>query len=88
MNPITSSETIQLIHDTMIREQLQRQRVTGLGHTTSLRRSAARLLVALGARLDPSARPASTVVTAPFRKAERPIPLHRLGAAPSLEGKP
>lgn len=54
MNPVTSSETVRLIHDSMIREHLDRQRHVRTPNI--LRHAVAVLLVALGDRLDPSVR--------------------------------
>ena len=64
MNPIMSSETIHIIHDAMVREQIERQRHVQSPNT--LRHGLAILLVALGDRLDPSVRrPASPAAPAP-----------------------
>jgi hypothetical protein len=69
MNPIMSSETVRLVHDSMIRDQLARQRQVRTPNI--LRHGMAVLLVALGDRLDPSVR----------RSSNRPAPAPRLGAA-------
>lgn len=64
MNPILSSETVRLVHDGMVREQLERQRHVRMPNI--LRHAAAVLLVALGDRLDPSVRrPTGQVASAP-----------------------
>ena len=69
MNPIMSSETVRLLHDSMIREQLDRQRQVRM--PSIFRHAVAVLLVALGDRLDPSVR----------RTASQPAPAPRLRAA-------
>ncbi len=69
MNPVMSSETVRLVHDSMVREQLDRQRHVRTPNI--LRHAVAVLLVALGDRLDPSVR----------RPLGQPAPTPRLHAA-------
>jgi len=68
MNPVTSSETVRLVHDSMIREHLNRQRYVRTPNI--LRHAVAVLLVALGDRLDRSVRrPAAQPTTTPRLRA-------------------
>lgn len=69
MSPILSSETVRLVHESMLRDQLDRQRYVRTPNI--LRHGMAVLLVALGDRLDPSVR----------RSSNRPAPVPRLRAA-------
>lgn len=68
MNPVMSSETVRLVHDSIIRDHLARSRQVRTPNI--LRHAAAVLLVALGDRLDPSVRkPLGQPVSAPRLRA-------------------
>lgn len=57
MNPVTSIETIRIIHDAMVREELERRRYRRAEGSllSGLRATVARALVAAGTRLDATA---------------------------------
>lgn len=64
MHPVMSSETVRLVHDSMVHDYLARSRHARTPNI--VRHAVAVLLVALGDRLDPSVRrPLGQPTTAP-----------------------